>query len=424
MINKIISATWILLVLVGCSKEDDNGYIGVHDPCVINFITQATKATISDIATMQSDINGFVVYGSKVGDSDWYDNIDGNRYTYNSDSQTWEWQSSEVPSWPLPFEQMNFYAYYPSSAEGFALSATATSSIIGEIVVESSILNQTDYIAACSDDILEKPISGLLPLDFGHIMSKISFSVLQDDGVLTVIRQLGVENIIDRGSYDYINSEWLNLSNTNIGSFSDYVGSSGVFAKYGVENQIDPIRIDNHYLMLIPQSGGAEDNQTPIWDGSITLDDSGELVPDGAYISIRYRTNNDTEDIVGYAFRQTSTNDSEWTDNNYFYSVYKKNGGKYNGPLYVKAAFKLSTELLDWISGVEYNYTLPLNKIGGIYLSEYYYDVDGTNTKIRVNGNPDVGDTVYITDITIEITIEDWVESESNDTSLSRCLCY
>lgn len=410
---------WVLLfvlVVGSCSKQDDGDFVelmGEYEVGVINFSTQATKATSSDIDTMESDVNGFVVYGLEAGGTDWYDNIDGNRYVYDSYEQVWEWSSSKNPAWPEPFNQMNFYAFYPESALGFELVSSAPSYLSGDIVVQSSILDQTDYLAASSGDIVSKPLTGVQPLNFVHIMAKISFSVLQDEGVLTVIRQLGIENIINEGTYDYLSSQWYGLSNKNLGSFDDYVGSAGPFAKYGVLNQIDPIRIDGHELMLIPQSGGDGDSQAPLWDGSVVVDDSGEFVPDGAYISIRYRMETDDEDIIGYAFRRDSSNETEWDEDDYFYDVYKSNGS-YTGPLFVKAGFVLSAEQLNWSAGSEYDYNLQLNKTGGVYLSEFYYDVGGRNTKIRVDGNPAVGDFVSSADMILMVTVNDWgyVESE------------
>ncbi|MFR9502941.1 MAG: fimbrillin family protein [Rikenellaceae bacterium] len=415
MIRKIFLAVLLLIVVMGCSRgegDDTLSAISTYDSSAINFISQATKAVSNGVDVMEGDESGFVVYGVEADDFSWYDYLDGNRYIYNSVAQRWEWESEEDPSWPVSFSRMNFYAYYPASATGFTLTSSAPVTLVGEVVVESSVLNQTDYLASSSGDVVTKPLTGVQPLNFAHIMSKVSFSVLQDEGILTVIRQLGLENIISEGSYDYINLRWNNLSNSTLTSFDDYVGSSGPFAKYGVEDQIDPIRIDGHYLMLIPQMGGAGEGQTPIWDGSITVDNSGDLVPNGAYISIRYRTNSDTEDIIGYAFRRDSSNETEWDTENYFYNVYKKDGGSYTGPLYIKAGFKLSEDQLNWVAGTEYDYTLQLDKTGGIYLSEYYYDVDGKNTKIKVRGMPQVGDPVFATDVSVVVTVDGWNYSD------------
>lgn len=414
MMGKTFFATLLLIVVVSCSEGDGDTFVtstDIYDCDNINFTTQTTKALSSDILTMQSDTNGFVVYGVEINSSGWYDLLDGNRYIYDNTMQVWEWESSEAPSWSVPFTQMNFYAYYPQTASGFTLASSIPSSTLAEIVVEKSILNQTDYLAAYSGDIVEKPYFGVLSLDFDHITSKIDFSVLQDEGILTVIRQLGIENIIDRGSYDYINSTWTALSNTNIGSFDDYVGSDGPFAKYGVEDKIDPIRSDGHSFMLIPQSGGTEEGQTPLWDGSVTIGDSGDLEPEGAYLKIRYRTNSTTEDIVGYAYRMTSSNDSEWDESSDLYSAYKKSGGTYQGPLYIHAGFKLEAQQLDWVAGMEYDYNLQLNRSGGIHLSKYYYDVDGNNTKIRIDGAPNIGDLVFATDASIGVTVDGWGSS-------------
>ncbi|MFR9524402.1 MAG: fimbrillin family protein [Rikenellaceae bacterium] len=404
-------------VIVGCSEIDDEistTHAAAYDSRSINFVAQTTKALSNDIEAMMGDDNGFVVYAVAENESSWYEYLGGNMYVYDSDTQAWGWYSSEEPIWPVPFYTMNFYAYYPQVASGFEVAAVAPSSLVGEIEVAQSILDQTDYLASCSGDIVTKPFTGMLSLNFGHIMSKVSFSVMQDAGILTVIRQLGMENIINIGSYDYINSQWYALSASNLGSCDDYVGSAGPFSKYGVTDKVDPIRIDGHELMLIPQSGGDAEGQTPLWDGSVSVDASGEYLPQEAYISGRYRTENTTEDIVGYAFRETSSNDTEWATNSYYYSIYKKNGGIYTGPLYVKVGFKLSSEQLSWVAGSEYDYNIQLNKAGGIYLSEYYYDVDGTNTKIRVLGNPQVGDPVFATDIAIEVTVSNWNYSSSD----------
>lgn len=416
MTTKISSATLFLTIVMGCSTVEDGvltSSSNTYDANHINFTTQTTKAMSNDVGSIEGDTDGFVVYGVEVDSSDWSDYLDGNSYIYDLDTKKWGWKSEETPSWPSPFVQMNFYAHYPTTASGFSASDTAPSRLIGEIEVESSILDQTDYLASASGDILTKPLTGILSLNFTHIMSKISFSVIQEEGILTLIRQLGIENIINKGSYDYIASQWNTLSNTNIGSFSDYIGSSGPFAKYGVADQVDLICIDDHYLILIPQTSGDEDNQTPLWDGSSKIDESGDLIPEGAYISIRYRLsdNKDTEDMVGYAFRRSCSNETEYDTGDYFYNVYKLDGGSYTSPLYVKAGFKLTAEQLDWEAGSEYNYTLQLHKSGGIYLSEYYYDVDGRNTFIRVDGSPSVGDPVFPADISAGVTVSGWNHS-------------
>lgn len=398
-----------MVAVVGCGRVDDglSNLNATCDPIYIGFSGSSTKASSNDIDSMEGDSDGFVVYGLQAGSSEWSEHLDGNRYIYDSIQQSWGWLGSDIPWWPEPFSTMNFYAYYPSLAAGFSLSATAPNSIVAEIVVQESILNQTDFLASHSGDVTLKPLTGMQPMSFKHITSKVSFSVLQQQDVLTVIRQLGIENIIGQGSYDYINQQWSELSSSNLASYDDYVGSSGVFAKYGVEDQVDPIRIDGHYLMLIPQSAGDKEGHAPTWDGSITLDQDGDLLPEGAYISIRYRTNDATEDIVGYAFRQDARSDTEWDERSYYYGVYKS-GGSYTGPLYVKAGFKISPDQLNWQEGIGYDYILPLTQSGGIYLSEYYYDVDGTNTKIPVCGNPKIGDSVYAADISGAVTVSGW----------------
>ncbi len=409
MIMRIAVAMLLLSAILGCSKAYEGSCEGAYDSNAINFMAQATRALSSDLATLEGDEDGFTVYGLMAESSEWYDGLDGNSYAYDSTSQLWGWLSDEAPSWPVPFSAMNFYAYHPTSADGLEIWVSAPSTITSEIEVQPSILDQIDYLAAASGDIVSKPLTGILPLNFEHIMSKISFSMVQTEGVLTVIRQLGIENIIDKGSYDYVGEQWMELSNANLGSFDDYVGGEWIFAKYGVEDKVDPLRADEHCLMLIPQKGGTSQSQTPVWDGSITLDEDDELEPEGAYISIRYRTESDSEDLIGYAFRESCENDSQWPRRSYYYSVYNKDSGSYNGPLFVKAAFMLTPSQLEWSAGSEYDYTLYMNETGGRHLSEYYYDVDGTNTRIRISGSPELGDTIIPSELCTYISVEEWL---------------
>ncbi|MFR9660244.1 MAG: fimbrillin family protein [Rikenellaceae bacterium] len=408
MAKNIFSTTLLLVAVVGCSEVDDRVE---EDSLSINFETQSTRTLSSDLDAMEGDTDGIVVYGLVSGDDTWYDSLDGGRYTYDFASQRWGWGSDDAPSWPEPFSPMNFYAYHPSSAVGFTLSSLTPSTLVADIEVEASILDQTDFLASASGDVVVKPATGVQSLSFDHIMAKISFCVVQDEGVLTVIRQLGIENVISRGSYDYVNSRWEELSDENLGSFDDYVGSSGTFARWGVEGQLYPVRLDGHYLMLIPQQGGVD---TPLWDGSVTLDEeSGDLLLEGAYISIRYRTNSESEDIVGYEIRAGSTSETEWDESSEYYTDYKLSGGTYTGPLFVKAGFRFAPEQLSWEAGTEYDYALQLNQSGGIYLSEYYVDQYGQNTKIRIEGSPNVGDLVFATDMIFSITVNGWHYSDS-----------
>ena len=77
-------------------------------------------------------------------------------------------------------------------------------------------------------------------------------------------------------------------------------------------------------------------------------------------------------------------------------------------------------ETLSWKAGKEYDYNILLGvseSTGGLYLSEYYVDEYGNNTKIRVPSTQ-VTDAVNRDEIHFDSSVDSWVDAGSQTESL------
>ena len=52
---------------------------------------------------------------------------------------------------------------------------------------------------------------------------------------------------------------------------------------------------------------------------------------------------------------------------------------------------------------------------GGLYLSRHYYDEEGNNTKIKVDGAPNITDPVADGDIHFEVIADEWEDEADQD---------
>lgn len=424
MKKKIFPFAVLAATLVSCSQDElaPAQPNTADNPNVISFVSATTRATVNNLDAMKSNTTGFTVYATGAdATGTWYTGVDGTN-NYKATGGIWDWATNTSrPQWPTATETgkwpMKFYAYFPDDAglAGFTPSITEASVIKAEIAVEQTIAGQTDFLAAKAE-VSSKPTTGFLPLNFKHIMSKVGFKITQETTTETTIAQLGFEQIGRTRTYNYIDGNWEGTKPTANGSFQDYItytlpmtGKPGTGAAQAVRPDGD-----NHFFMFVPQTGGSTvASQIPVWDGTGTAAD-GEITPNGAYIQMLYRTNESTgtpkKDILGFAQRSSHDVETEWdeTANQTEYDKYKK-GGSYTDGLYLKVGFKLTSDTFNWEAGKGYTYNLLLNQAGGIYLSKYYYDKDGQNTKIPVvGGNVDPGDPVFGEDIMFTVTETEW----------------
>ena len=307
---------------------------------------------------------------------------------------------------------MKFYAFFPATNTGFTPANTtgADMTLTGELEIQEAIDAQVDFLAAKSE-VTSKPISGSFAMKFNHITSKVNFGIVTGVDVTATVNTVSINNLINKGTYNFLNSTWAHAAVKGnyvyLKSGSDYSNTPS-----SVEGTISQIFNQGEHLMLIPQKA------TAVWNGVATEDGAtGEATAiTDAYIGMNYRLLTTTaDDVVGYATRLNCETETMWeiadTED---YAKYKV-GGTYTDPLYVKVGFKFAGPI-NWTAGKGYMFNIQLGTVagsGGIYLSKYYYDKDGKNTKIAVDGSPAVGDPVSDGKIHFDVEVGDWVNDKN-----------
>ena len=417
------------LILGGCSKTDVNKSDPSKDLNAISFTATTTRAAINDLTALQDGTTGgFHVYGSNNAIANaWHANVSGAEYKYNA--PTWEWASTPAvwPTDPTHYP-MSFYGHHPKTASGFTPTATppsvaaGSSSLKGAITIQGTGTNQIDFLGA-TNTTSTKPPTGKLAMVFNHITSKINFGIITGTGVTAYVNKVDINALVNSGTYDYGTATW-NLGTSGTAANYDYFSGAGSTAAdfsntlttLNLKSPIYGTAAHSNHLMLMPQ------NATPIWGGTITgvdADGNAEGVT-GAYIGMLYRLETaipSDVDAVGYKVRGNCTTDTDWVagpEND----MYNSSTGTYVGPLYVKVGFPIGTTPLTWEKGKGYAYNMKLgttDATGGLYLSKYYYDEDGNNTKIPVKGNPNITDPVAGGNIHFDVDVDAWeADTETN----------
>ena len=419
------------LIFASCSKTDadDSDLTPPVDLNTISFTATTTRAAINDLTALQHPTTGgFHVYGTNNSVAGWHTDVDGKEYKFNPTTSIWEWAATTAqwPTDPTHFP-MSFYAHHPKTANGFTAVATApvapagVSSLKGEIVIEPTGADQVDFLAAINTTIT-KPPTAKLAMVFSHITSKINFGVITGVGVTAYVNKVDINTLVDAGTYDYGTKTWDFTGSAGTANY-DYFDGSGTTDDFfntattlNLKSPIYGTAAHSSHLMLIPQ------NATPVWDGTASgVDAEGNATGvTGAYIGMLYRIETTTPldvDAVGYKVRDNNLTETVWAPGAEFDS-YNVTNGSYNGPLYVKVGFPIGTNPLSWLKGKGYTYNMKLgttDATGGLYLSKYYYDEDGNNTKIPVKGDPEITDPVASGDIHFDVDIDAWEDEPDTD---------
>ena len=419
------------LIFASCSKTDvdESGLKPQKNQNEISFRATTTRAAINDLTALQHPTTGgFHVYGTNNSTAGWHTDVDGKEYKYNSTTLTWEWATTTAvwPTDPTHFP-MSFYGHHPKTATGFTAVPTAPAapagahSVKGNIVVQATSADQIDFLAAVNTTITKPPTSKLAMV-FNHITSKINFGVITGTGVTAYVNKVDINTLVDAGTYDYGTKTWDFTGSAATANY-DYFDGAGATDDFfntattlNLKSPIYGTAAHSNHLMLIPQDA------TPVWDGTATGVDAGGNATGvtGAYIGMLYRIETATPmdvDAVGYQVRDNCITDTDWVPGSE-YDSYNVTNGSYNGPLYVKVGFPIGTTPVTWLKGKGYAYNMKLgttDATGGLYLSEYYYDEDGNNTKIPVTGNPDITDPVAGGDIHFVVDVDAWEEEPDTD---------
>jgi len=387
-------------------NETDNVNVTKSDAISLAPSTAATtRASISDLSTLQDDPNGFVAY-AKSG-SNWYAGLDGstkNNHVWDKHESQWGFETSV--HWPGDANDypMTFYAFYPQKdANNKVITGIIppTSGLTLGVILPPDKKDQLDLLAG-QKETKNKPASGTLTMTFNHILSKVNFSVSIDDKNYTAyVLALGFKNLYSQNNYDVIAAAWKPFGiNTNSDSY-EYYNSFAVKdpteASY-TENvfssssrnfffDINDKESDEH-LMLLPQDG-------KVWPTNVATVELPKS--DEAFVQMLYRLENGTNvDFIG--FKDASTHGG------YATSQLKKD--KYEGSLYVKVGYSF---VLDWKQGKGYLYNIPLPGTGGRLLDDHLYDDKGNRTDLKVPGGK-VPETILGSDdeIRLDPTVSDW----------------
>lgn len=401
------------LIFASCSNNDvfeENN--DIHSQDNINFSANTTRAIINGLDQVKG---GFKVYATENGKTPWFINGD----TYKFEEGKWDWPlvsgHQTIYSWPTTAAgyPMNFYAFYPiNDPKGFSLNSNKVGTVTADITIEADPINQTDFLAANYENVTTKPASGKLNLKFGHITSKVNFSVIAGIGANVFVQQIHMQNVGNTGTYRYNSvttegvtdpAKW--TSSLTGGTLDKYKyfptvsvpGTTKALPTFtpptADETTKNPVYTTetNRHLMLRPQT------TTATWTGTKTdpAAINGEIKPTNAYIESVYRIEaNGDVNAVGYKSAADHPD-------------YKADS--YSGPLFIKVGFPLGTSLT-WDQGKGYMYSLKLGTVdatGGIIIDDNYYDDKGNRTDLTIK-DKEPGDPVNDGDIHFNVDVTVW----------------
>lgn len=415
--RKFLSGLGIALLLAGCANDR---LVESNDFGIIGFSTAipGSRASVADYNTLQQNATGFGVICTKtdVNDDSFID-------TYKYAASAWGWGTT-ARYWPAELSgeyPLNFHAYYPVAADGFAAPANyAGAQAVDYTIVDDAHASaqggdattslQTDFLAAKGTALAYSATPSSVNLAFRHILSRIDFKFKVADGVNVEIVSIRIKNVANHNKYNMAAEAWTaNLGAPTKGfTYFNYKSATRAIQTIAgtTTTAATPVAAsaNSNYLMLMPQ--GAVQGLT------INIDRDADTYTNnatGAYIELVYRMWDANGDIVGTADVDAGT------------------AG--NQPGYVVAAFPLNlTQVYSgtnpgWQPGYAYTYVISLGMGGsGGYLADNNYKKeDGTDTGEEVvDGNGDdikPGDPLVITNdptvIGFSVTVGNWVNYNS-----------
>ncbi len=379
----------------------------------ITLMPTTTKATTNTLDLLQDDGNGIPIYAITADASTGF-YIGNVTSTYDSSSGYWTLDNSVTTyTWPTSTDNypMSFYSCYPASTTVWNVTqvdgdGSSTERSLSAVVTIGEASTQHDMLSAKSETSV-KPVSGLLPISFNHVLSRVYLTLNASSGVNLYIKQLDLCGVIGSNTYDLMTQTWATLTasgnNNTSYNYIPFQDTEVTITTSSSGLDDSDIAVDN--LMLIPQS-------IEPWEPSTTVENS--------RVELFYRTalSSNSEDQIGYA-RADSHPD--------YAAVALTTSTSASSPLYVKIALpvtapQITTDMDEnrWYDGYEYNYTMTLggyNSNNGYLADANYYDEDGVRTDFEVLGS-DVGDEVTPGDICFSVSVMNWNTAE--DTELAE----
>lgn len=373
-----------------CTKDEViNKNVKPANSIGIDISTGKTRAAIVDLGALKAS-NGFGVYATatSIGLTGNYVYIDNKIYKF--DGSNWAWDGGDA-MWPITNNYpMDFYAYYPTGT-------TLTSALTAEHTIAATPATQVDILAALKTNVMSRPSSGNVNMNFKHILSKINFMVKTGNTVTVEVQSIAIKHVGNKGTFDYARQDWTvvpsmftsdyDFMKAPLDNANKFVGATAGLSVKGSDS----------YLMLMPQDlsvAGRTWDQTEIGLGN------------QSYIEVVYRMYETSTgvNIVGY---EDAANHPD----------YAGSGSTATGPLFVKVAYPLPT---NWLMGKAYTYTIHLgtsNDSGGKLIDDNFMDEDGNDSELSVV-NPDTGSDINVPDpifninkpIGITVTVNSWDE--------------
>jgi len=402
------------LMLAGCAKNEVNS-VNVPNTDAIHLTTNTSRAAINYLDNMQGDPAGFKCYCTSNGDwySDGANTLDGSIPHICGSTTTDIWDFAPQVKWPTNAGDypLNFYAWYPFAPAGLMDNSSAPAVTFDFEVLESVDANDPDptiisraVVPTTQVDLLSgksftnaKPASANLSMTFNHILSKINFGIIADEGYTAYVQSVGVANVAKTGTYDVVSQgNWTGASISDFAySYSYYNGALGAIAQefagqagnapsnaasVAVPFYANPSTNSNH-LMLMPQDPTS--NMWTLPGAPIDPDPSG-APKTKTYIYLFYRCETTSPsfstpnpNFIGYA------DASQHPD----YAGIDAAHAGYTGPLFVKVGYPYTGA---WNKGYGYIYNIELpGTSGGYLIDENFYDENGDPTNLEVGPTPE-----------------------------------
>lgn len=389
---------WFMLVLAmvatSCTQDEESSN-AQSNPNQIGFYTNTTRASVVNLATLEASPTGFVVYAAGGNTpTAWFTGIDGTN-NYKKTAGVWGWNSGS-PMWPTASTgyPMNFYAYFVSSPTGltFTPAPPTPTAMTGSYTIQPEA-SQVDFLAAKAT-VLSKPASGMLPITFKHILSKINFGVIPGNGVTVYLQSINVNNVGNQRSYNFLAEDWTTAQPATFLANYFYktmtkpaTQLTGVDpAEVAVQNVIPTYS----NLMLMPQI-------------ATTWAPTTGVAAANAFMGVIYRLQTASDvNAVGYAVANSHPDYS--TLNPTIQTALN------NKPLFVKVGYPFAPNSMTWVKGKGYTYNICLGTAGatnGYVADTFYYDENGNPTPLTIIGK-DKGDPISSGKINFIVNVTDW----------------
>lgn len=382
------------LAATSCAKDDVSSSNAEYNPDQIGFRSNTSRASVVNLPALAASPDGFKVFGaSGSAPAGWYAGIDGTN-NYKATAGVWGWVNA-APVWPTTPTgyPMKFYAFFPASAGGMSITTPTPTTMSGTYTVLPEA-TQVDFLAAKATAV-SKPASGMLPLTFTHILSKINFGVIPGFGATVHVQSINVNNVGNSRSYDFLTGDWTTPQPLAFVSKYFYkTTTTPATALTGID--VTEAAVQN----VVPSNGG---NLMLMPQTATTWTPATGVAAANAHMGVIYRLTTVADpNAVGYTVANSHPN---------YNALTAAEKTVLNGkPLFVKVGYPFAPSTMTWNKGKGYTYNICLgtaNASNGYIVNDFYYDELGNPTTLPIIGK-DNGDPISNGNINFNLSVSDW----------------